>query len=141
MDRFKLLALATVIVVAAGAAITWAGMSVVDRAGGMATTGTSASAFAAAKTGTPIKLVVSVDRLTADGGFAAEILDKGVNDTYSHSGTHVAFHVPANAKFLMGGRNDLKPGAVLQVNGQIADARRLAVSEIVVLNGFVRIAP
>lgn len=138
MDRFKLLAFATVIVVAGLAAMMWAGMSVVDRAGGMAAAGTSANAFQAAVSGTPVKLVVSVDRVAPNGGITAEILNKSTDGTYAHSGRHLEAALPANAKFLMGGQDDLKPGAIVQINGKIAAAHRLAVDEVVILNGFVR---
>ena len=139
MTRVKIIALVCVIALAATGALLWAGISVMDRAGGMVPTGTSARQFASAPVGTQVKLIVLVERANANGEVGAQILNKAGNDSYVRSGSRIVLKIPADTDYLMGGERDVKAGAVLQINGHLSSPAHLTVHNVVILTVFVRL--
>ncbi len=139
MTRIKIIALVSVTCVLAIGGLLWAGMSVMDRGGGMVPTGTSAREFATAAVGTPVKLIVLVERVDGSGAVGAQILNKDGDNGYARSGSHISLTIPANTDYLMGGRSDVKPDAVLQINGHLSSPGHLTLRNVVVLTGFVHL--
>ena len=139
MTRIKIIVLVCLIAVLAAGALVWAGMSVMDRAGGMVPTGTSAHEFETAAVGTQVKLIVLVERVSASGEVGAQILNKDAGGFYVRSGSRIVLTIPSDTDYLMGGRSDVKPDAVLQINGQVSSARHLTLHNVVILTGFVKL--
>lgn len=99
----------------------------------------AANAIGSADSGTPMDMVVE---LTGDsaGDLTARLLAKR-GDAYVRGADTLRIHLMPDAKLMMGGRADLKPGAVLQLHGILESASRrlLDAEQVVFLTGYVKV--
>ena len=92
----------------------------------------TASAFAAAPTGTTVEIVVRVERRVRSE-IRAELLDQETNERYRATGKHVRIFAPPATPVVMGSASDVDaPGAVVFVKAVVtgkgrADAKRFVV--------------
>jgi hypothetical protein len=90
--------------------------------------------------GTSLDVAVEVTSLSAAGDVTARLLGKR-GDAYARTASVLEIHLMPEAKFVMGGRSDLKPGAILQVHGILESAERklLDAEQVVFLTGYVKV--
>lgn len=99
----------------------------------------AANQIGAADSGTALDVVVEVTGSSA-GDITARLLDKH-GDGYRRGADSLQLHLVPEVKFMMGGRADLKPGAVLQVHGILESASRrlLDAEQVVFLTGYLKV--
>jgi hypothetical protein len=130
--------LATLVVVAALGGIAF---DVARRAGGMRVAATQSATLLKAPAGAAVKAVLRLGAPDGTNAYDAEILD-GLSGT-SYRGTHSNIRVvlDSDTSVVMGAGTDIKPGAVIQASGKMAALHTLRAGQIVILTGYVRIAP
>lgn len=98
---------------------------------------TNGAERAALETGAVLDAVVEVGSMDADGTLWVGLLTRR-GDGYIHVGETLKLLFTPGVKFVMGGQDALKPGAVLQVHAR-ADGRSLDASQVVFLTGYVKV--
>ena len=99
----------------------------------------AANAIGSADSGTPMDMVVELTGSSA-GDLTARLLVKR-GDGYRRGPETLQLHLVPEVKLAMGGRADLKPGAVLQVRGILESSSRrlLDAEQVVFLTGYVKV--
>ena len=99
-----------------------------------------AAAIAARNPGAALDVAVEVTGVSPVGDVTASLLGKR-GDGYVRTAGVLKIHLMPEAKFVMGDRGDLKPGAVLQVHGILESAERklLDAEQVVFLTGYVKV--
>ncbi len=99
----------------------------------------AANAIGTADSGTPLDMVVELTGSSA-GDLTARLLAKH-GDGYVRSADSLQIHLMPDVKLAMGGRADLRPGAVLQVHGILESSSRrlLDAEQLVFLTGYVKL--
>lgn len=99
----------------------------------------AANAIGSADSGTPMDMVVELTGSSA-GDLTARLLVKR-GDGYRRGLETLQLHLVPEVKLAMGGRADLKPGAVLQVHGILESSSRrlLDAEQVVFLTGYVKV--
>ena len=90
--------------------------------------------------GAAMDVAVEVSTVSATGDVTAHLLGKR-GDGYVRTTGILEIHLMPEAKFVMGSRGDLKPGAVLQVHGilESAEHKLLDAEQVVFLTGYVKV--
>lgn len=130
--------LATVVVIAALGGIAF---DVARRAGDMHVATTQTSTLLNAPAGAAVKAVLHLDAAEGTDTYDAEILDSVNATTYRRSLWRIRIALRPDTSVVMGAGADIKPGAVVQVSGTMAASHTLRASQIVILTGYVRVAP
>jgi hypothetical protein len=139
MRNWGLLGLAILLAVAAGVAIF---TDIPRRAMEMRPADTRAAAVLNAKPGTTLRAVVRLEDGEGANTYRAELLESaGDGTTYRDTPNRIEIALSPAASFVMGSPRDIKSGAIIEASGAIDGTHRLHVNRIVVLNGFVRMAP
>jgi hypothetical protein len=94
--------------------------------------------YANVATGQPVELVVRVTsfRRTA---LAAELLSRETDTLYRATGKSVDLYFPADTPVVMGTAADVKPGAILYVDGVATSPGHADVKKAVALTGYVKV--
>lgn len=103
----------------------------------MRPTSSSIAQISAPQPGESLDAVVEVTGTNGDGTVNVGLLTRR-GDGYIHSGKMLKLRLMPRVKFVMGGRDALRPGAVLQVHA-VAGGRDLEASEVVFLTGYVKV--
>ncbi len=130
--------LATLVVIAALGGIAF---DVARRAGSMHVAATDTSALLNAPAGAPVKAVLHLGSAAGINIYDAEILDSVNTTTYRGSRSRIRIALSPDTSVVMGAGADVKPGAVVQASGTMAASHTLRASQIVILTGYVRVAP
>jgi hypothetical protein len=138
MNRRAILAVVTVVGVGF-VALAFLGESIMRRAESMQTADT-AGTFDAAKPGDTVKLVVRVTSVQPRT-LEATLLTRQTESVYAAMATNLRAQWSPAAKFVMGAETDLKPGSIVDVIGSVNGDRSVAARELVILSGYVRVAP
>jgi hypothetical protein len=95
---------------------------------------------AARNPGAALDVAAEVTGVSAAGNVSARLLVKR-GDAYARTTDTLEIHLTPGAKFVMGSRGDLKPGAVLQVHGilESAEHKLLDAEQVVFLTGYVKV--
>jgi uncharacterized protein YycO len=97
-----------------------------------------ARAFAAARAGQPVQIVVRVRSLKRSA-LRAEILDKKTDSDYQATGNNVELFFPQNTRIIMGTISDISPGAVLSVTAVATKPKKADVKKVVVITQYVKV--
>ena len=97
--------------------------------------------LAAVRAGTAMDVVVQVASMDKAGLHVRLLRRRGQGYTRTSRVLQVSFG--PDMRYVMGGRADLKPGAVLQLKGiaQDAGAIQLQANQAVILTGYVQVSP
>lgn len=135
----SLLGLAFLIAAAAAAALL---LDIPRRAAEMRPADTRAASVLSARPGTNLKAVVRLQEGEGADTYRAELLESaGDGTTYRDTPRTIDIAFSPATAFLMGSSRDIKRGAIIEATGAIDGAHKLQVRRIVVLNGYVRVAP
>ncbi len=99
----------------------------------------SQSQLSQAQVGDPIKGVVELDQENGSGAFAATFLQPQGSNSYQLTGRGLRIELAADLSVAMGSVDGLRPGAVVQVSGQVSAADTVRVHQATVLTGFVTV--
>lgn len=96
--------------------------------------------LAAAQSGTPLNIAVEVTAIPAPGLLDARLLDSQGSE-FIRTPETVQIQLQSGTEVSMGNMRDLRPGAVLQVNGVKRDpgASLLTANRVVILTGYVQV--
>jgi hypothetical protein len=130
--------LATFVVIAALGGIAF---DVARRADSMHIAATGSSALLNAPAGAAVKAVFHLGAAEGTDAYDAEILDNVNGTTYRGSRSRIRIVLSPDTSVVMGAGADIKPGAVIQASGTMAASHTLRASQIVILTGYVRVAP
>ena len=99
----------------------------------------AANGIASAESGAVMDVVVELTGSSAGDLTARSLIKRG--DAYMRADDAMQIHLMPDAKLMMGGRGDLKPGAVLQLHGILESASRrlLDAEQVVFLTGYVKV--
>jgi hypothetical protein len=98
----------------------------------------SPSQFATASTGQTVTIAVRVISLQRSA-LRGQLLDPGSGSTYKATSQHADLFLGTGTPIVMGSMQDVKPGAVLVVEGVVTGRRHADVKRIVVLTGYVKV--
>ena len=136
---WSLLGLALFIVIAAATALL---LDIPRRAAEMRPADTRAVSVLSAPPGPTLKAVVRLEGGEGADIYRAELLESaGDGTTYRDTPKSIDIALSPSTAFLMGSARDIKSGAIIEASGAIDGAHRLHVRRIVVLNGYVHMAP
>ena len=91
--------------------------------------------------GSPMKAIVRVDALVDVHTIAAEVLERQTDSIYAGTHAQVRVVLANDAAFVMGHVSDIKPGAIIEAIGTRQDLTTLRAARIVILTGYVHLAP
>ena len=129
------------IVVACLVSIGAIGIDVMRRAVTMRLADANPAFIASATAGTQVQAVVRIGEAMGNGAMTAELLAAAGGSSYRQTATRVRLALAANTRYIMGAASDIRPGAIVQVDGTIDAPQRLRAAKIVVLNDYVHLAP
>lgn len=121
--------------------VTAIGFDVFRRATRMRVAPTNAAITMQAQPGQKQKAVILLKALESTDLYSAVLLESSDGSTYHQTTSAIRLAVTPNTSVVMGRKADIKTGAILQVNGQMTAEHTLRASQIVVLTGFVNLAP
>jgi hypothetical protein len=99
----------------------------------------SQSQISQARVGDPIRAVVELDHQDGSGAFVATFLQPQGSNSYQITGRRLRIELAPDLSVAMGDRSGLRPGAVVQVSGQVRAADAIEVHQATVLTGFVTV--
>lgn len=99
-----------------------------------------ASALAAVPAGTVLNLIVEVTAIPSPGVLNARVLDKD-GARYVRTRENVQLDWQADTRMNMGNRDDVRPGAILEVSAQAQgrNSKRFSARSLTVLTGYVQV--
>jgi hypothetical protein len=100
----------------------------------------SAAQWSRTPVGARVELVVRV-RARARATISAELLESRDRNAYAATGTQVVLYLADGMPVLMGGDEDVRPGAIVSVAGVATGKGRADVTRAVVLTGYVHVVP
>jgi len=121
-------------------AATAVGFDVWRRAANMQPATIGAEAVMQAPEGQRLEVVVRLNASIHQGTYAAEVLESKDGANYRATPATIQIATAADTLVVMGAAGDIKPGAIVQADGQFDSARILHARRIVVLSGFVHSA-
>jgi uncharacterized protein DUF5666 len=139
--RLPFWAVATLTGVVGLGGIAWIVGDVWMRAGMMRPAATPPAMVVAARDGEQVRAVVRLRAADGRSAYTVELLDKVDDTTYRKSATVVRVAIAAETSFVMGALADLKPGAIVQVSGTMDSGGVVQAKKIVILTGYVHVAP
>jgi hypothetical protein len=92
-----------------------------------------------AKVGDPIRAVVELDQQSGSRAFAATFLEPQGSNRYRRRSQPLRIELASDLSVAMGDGSSLRPGAVVQVSGQVSGAGTIEVHQATVLTGFVTV--
>jgi predicted aminopeptidase len=134
-----ILALLTGVIGIAG--LGWIAYDVLQRAQLMRPVATSASAVLAAREGELIRAVVRLRAADGANAWSADLLDKLDDTSYRQTASVIRVVLLDDTSIVMGGPADLRPGAVVQLSGNLNAERALRVRRVVILTEYVHVVP
>lgn len=84
-------------------------------------------------------MALEVVEASADGPLTATLLERTGQDAYTRTGRVLQVGWGPETPILMGRREDVRAGAVVQVRGRILGADQLDADRLVVLSGVVAV--
>ncbi len=96
-------------------------------------------AFTRAAPGDAVKLVVEIEKSTAEGVIQGKLLQKQTEKIYLRTSTSVTVQSSSQTKMVMGKQEDVRPAAVVHVTGTLKKDRSVDATQIVILTGYVDI--
>lgn len=98
----------------------------------------TANQFALASPDAPVAIVLEVTSLPSGTLLSGAVLQKNADDSYTRTSQDATVRWSA-AQLVMGSTTDIRPGAIVQVNGQMGGDSIVQASQVVVLTGFVQV--
>ena len=92
-----------------------------------------------AKPGSLARLVCQITSTSANNRMNGVILKENSDGSYSSTGSSVSIQWDPNRSITMGSRQDVHPGAILQVSGSVDSDGVVHADQIVILTGFVTV--
>ncbi|HUO92853.1 MAG TPA: hypothetical protein VMU22_08020 [Rhizomicrobium sp.] len=126
-----------VVTAACVVAVAYVGYDVMVRAMKMAPAQTTASQYAAAAAGTPLKVVVRIDKKDGPDLVAGHLMTSISETEYRATPQTVRARIEPAVRFIMGSMSDLKRGEIAQFDGTRDSEGVLHVRRIVVLSSYV----
>jgi hypothetical protein len=136
---FKVLVIASLCAVVAAVAVGAIGLDVMRRAEGMQLADTSAQAIVSAAPGAHVRAVVRVDAPAGTGTYTVEVLQNVQSAEYRATGARIRLALSSGTRFIMGMSPDVRPGAVVEVDGAMDAGATLRAAKIVILDGYVHV--
>jgi hypothetical protein len=99
------------------------------------------AAWAAAAPGTQVDVALEVTAAPPDGPLTATLLEHAGGGGYQRTDRSIRVGWRPDTPVVMGRREDVRPGAVLQARGRVAGADRLDAERLVVLTDNVTVRP
>jgi len=99
----------------------------------------TANQFALASPDTQVAIVLEVTSLPSSTLLSGAVLQKDADDSYTRTSQEATVRWSA-AQLVMGSTNDIRQGAIVQVNGQMGGDSIVQASQVVVLTGFVQVS-
>jgi hypothetical protein len=100
----------------------------------------AASEASSLKPGAEAKIVVET-MAGGSGEWTARLLSGDGNSPYHVTNTELRVTIPEDITFIMGSPKDLKPDGIYQVTGIVDKPGHVRSSRVVVLTGWVKVAP
>jgi hypothetical protein len=137
LTSFKVFVIASLCAVAAVVAVGAIALDVMRRAKGMQLADTSARAIVSAAPGAHVRAIVRVDAPAGARTYTVEVLQNVQNTEYRATGARIRLALSSGTRFIMGVSPDVRPGAVVQVDGAMGADTTLRAAKIVILNDYV----
>jgi hypothetical protein len=116
------------------------GFDIARRAGAMRPATTTAASVLSAGPRARIKVVVALEN-SSGNTYGAQILESRDASHYRPTPAHLRIALAADTKVVMGSALDLKPGAIVQADGEMDGSGTLHAHQIVILTGYVQVLP
>jgi hypothetical protein len=98
-----------------------------------------AARFHNAQIGDSVDLAIVVNGATAAASFPGTLLDPTGQGSYRRTDQTVEVQWGPDTSVVMGRREEIGPGSVLQVRGRVLQSQAVAARQLVVLSGFVTV--
>jgi hypothetical protein len=98
----------------------------------------SASQFALASPDTRVAIALEVTSLPSGTLLTGALLQKNADGSYTRTAQQATVRW-SGEQLVMGSRNDIRQGAIVQVSGLVGSDSIVQASQIVVLTGFVQV--
>lgn len=131
----------TIFLILLGVVSVWSVRSTLVHAKRMQPADTSVAAFSALQSGAHASVVVQLDKVAGEN-LRSTLLQRESDTVYRRSGSDIsaitATLTPETA-VMMGKREDIQPGSVLQIAGILDNHHALRLDQVVILTGYVRV--
>jgi len=128
-----------VIFIAVVGAIIYVGFDIAGRASLMQLSAVDASVYKAARAGQSVKALLIVEAREGPSGLTGHLLRPVTETAYRKTSTPIHAFIEPAVRVIMGSTEDLKPGAIAQLDG-IADGHgTIRVRRIVILSAYIHV--
>lgn len=87
----------------------------------------------------PVQLVFEITSIPSDKQLVGNLVESASDNVYHRTAETLTVTVAPDVNIVMGQTTDIKPGAVIQVQGRRTDTRSVAAQRIVILTGYVNV--
>ena len=95
--------------------------------------------FASAQPGTQIKVMCEMTARSSSTLLEGIVLEANGNQSYRRSGQSVRIQVAPGQQIIMGSQQDLRKGAVIEVQGRLDQEKVIHADQVVILTGAVTV--
>jgi hypothetical protein len=125
---------------ACAAVIIYVGFDISGRAMQMEPAKTGVAEYQSAKAGTPIKIIVEIDGNDGADALTGHLLEPVTETTYRRTSAEFRAEIGPAMRVIMGTADDLKGGAIAQLDGVTDGRGTIQVRRAVILSAYVHVA-
>jgi hypothetical protein len=120
-------------------AIAYVGFDIAGRASLMQLARTDFSVYKPARAGQSVKAILEVETRDGASGLTGHLLRPISETAYRKTSTSIHALIEPNVRVIMGTTDDLKPGAVAQIDGVAEGGGDIRVRRIVILSAYIHV--